>query len=167
MKVLLDSIDSPVFSQEIRDLIRPSGKIKGKNPSKDKATGRMTDSCVEGSSNSCEKEADGLSEYDKKFHSDDLKIVALSTGWFNKNKRCFHNITTRGNERSVVSMVVDECESTMGCDDEHDYQPPCANNIVDASKAVWKACLRLMIELIKCARSYNDVVGLETGKFKL
>lgn len=36
-------------------------------------------------------------------------------------------------------MVVDECDSTMGCDDEHDYQPPCPNNIVDASRAVWEA----------------------------
>ncbi|KAF9661753.1 hypothetical protein SADUNF_Sadunf19G0101300 [Salix dunnii] len=36
-------------------------------------------------------------------------------------------------------MVVDECDSTMGCDADHDYQPPCPNNIVDASKAVWKA----------------------------
>jgi len=38
-----------------------------------------------------------------------------------------------------VAMVVDECDSTMGCDEEHDYQPPCPNNIVDASEAVWKA----------------------------
>ena len=36
-------------------------------------------------------------------------------------------------------MVVDECDSTMGCDSDHDYQPPCRNNIVDASRAVWKA----------------------------
>ncbi|KAF4347227.1 hypothetical protein G4B88_027487 [Cannabis sativa] len=36
-------------------------------------------------------------------------------------------------------MVVDECDSTAGCDADHDYQPPCPNNIVDASKAVWKA----------------------------
>lgn len=36
-------------------------------------------------------------------------------------------------------MVVDECDSTMGCDKDHDYQPPCPNNIVDASKAVWEA----------------------------
>lgn len=36
-------------------------------------------------------------------------------------------------------MVVDECDSTMGCDSDHDFQPPCPNNIVDASKAVWKA----------------------------
>ncbi|KAJ4824898.1 hypothetical protein Tsubulata_007211 [Turnera subulata] len=27
----------------------------------------------------------------------------------------------------------------MGCDSDHDYQPPCPNNIVDDSKAVWKA----------------------------
>ena len=36
-------------------------------------------------------------------------------------------------------MVVDECDSTMGCDGDHDYQPPCVNNIVNASRAVWKA----------------------------
>lgn len=36
-------------------------------------------------------------------------------------------------------MVVDECDSTMGCNDDHDYQSPSPNNIVDASKAVWKA----------------------------
>jgi hypothetical protein len=39
----------------------------------------------------------------------------------------------------VVAKVVDECDSTKGCDEDHDYQPPCPNNIVDASKAVWKA----------------------------
>ncbi|PWA45551.1 rlpA-like double-psi beta-barrel domain-containing protein [Artemisia annua] len=42
-------------------------------------------------------------------------------------------------KQSVKAMVVDECDSTMGCDADHDYQPPCPNNIVDASKAVWKA----------------------------
>jgi hypothetical protein len=26
-----------------------------------------------------------------------------------------------------------------GCDEEHDYQQPCSNNIVDASKAVREA----------------------------
>jgi len=36
-------------------------------------------------------------------------------------------------------MVVDECDSKRGCDAEHDFQPPCPNNVVDASKAVWKA----------------------------
>lgn len=74
-----------------------------------------------------------------RYHSDDIPIIALSTGWFNKKGMCFHNITIKGNGRSVVAMVVDECDSTMGCDNTHDYQPPCDNNIVDASKAVWKA----------------------------
>lgn len=36
-------------------------------------------------------------------------------------------------------MVADEYDSTVGCDDEHSYQPPCQNNIVDASRAVWNA----------------------------
>jgi len=36
-------------------------------------------------------------------------------------------------------MVVDECDSIMGCDPNHDYQPTCANNIVDSSRAVWEA----------------------------
>ncbi|KAK7374243.1 hypothetical protein VNO80_07671 [Phaseolus coccineus] len=71
--------------------------------------------------------------------SDDTPVVALSTGWFNHKSRCLHNITISGNGRSVVAMVVDECDSTKGCDADHDYQPPCPNNIVDASRAVWKA----------------------------
>ncbi|KAF4380461.1 hypothetical protein F8388_024754 [Cannabis sativa] len=54
-------------------------------------------------------------------------------------QRCLQNITIYGNGRSVSAMVVDECDSTAGCDADHDYQPPCPNNIVDASKAVWKA----------------------------
>lgn len=32
-------------------------------------------------------------------------------------------------------MMVDECDPTVGGDDDHDYQPPC-NNMVDASKEV-------------------------------
>lgn len=28
--------------------------------------------------------------------------------------------------------VVDECDSTIGCGDGHDYQPPHLNNFVDA-----------------------------------
>ncbi|KAF8379530.1 hypothetical protein HHK36_028969 [Tetracentron sinense] len=91
--------------------------------------------------NSFEKNGDGgaESECDNKFHSDNTPVVALSTGWFNKQKRCLNNITIHANGRSVAAMVVDECDSTMGCDSDHDFQPPCPNNIVDASKAVWKA----------------------------
>ncbi|CAN0846322.1 KWL1 [Linum grandiflorum] len=64
---------------------------------------------------------------------------ALSTGWFNNKSRCLNFINIHGNGRTVRAMVVDECDSTMGCDSDHDYQPPCPDNIVDASKAVWKA----------------------------
>lgn len=54
-------------------------------------------------------------------------------------KRCLNFITIYGNGKSVKAMVVDECDSTMGCDADHDYQPPCPHNVVDASKAVWDA----------------------------
>ncbi|CAK9134431.1 unnamed protein product [Ilex paraguariensis] len=81
----------------------------------------------------------GKSACDDKFHSDDTPVVALSTGWFNNQKRCLNKIIIHGNGRSVQATVVDECDSQRGCDAEHDFQPPCPNNIVDASKAVWKA----------------------------
>ncbi|KAK3434365.1 hypothetical protein EUGRSUZ_D01855 [Eucalyptus grandis] len=68
-----------------------------------------------------------------------MPVVALSTGWFNKGERCDKEITIHGNGRSVKAKVVDECDSTMGCDGNHDFQLPCSNNIVNASKAVWKA----------------------------
>ncbi|KAD3337740.1 hypothetical protein R6Q59_027453 [Mikania micrantha] len=81
----------------------------------------------------------GPSECDNSYHSDDDPVVALSTGWYNGGSRCLKFITIYGNGQSVNAKVVDECDSTMGCDEEHDYQPPCRNNIVDASKAVWEA----------------------------
>ena len=91
--------------------------------------------------NSFQKGGDGggPSECDNQYHDDDTPVVALSTGWYSGGSRCLNKITISANGRSVEAMVVDECDSTMGCDDEHDYQPPCPNNIVDASKAVWKA----------------------------
>ncbi|KAH6837989.1 hypothetical protein C2S53_000350 [Perilla frutescens var. hirtella] len=141
---------------------KPSGKIKGKKPPKDECnTSNDSECCEEGkyydtykcsppvsgrtkaflTINGFEKGKDGggPSECDGHYHSDDIPIVALSTGWFNNMKRCFKNITIYGNGNSVNAMVVDECDSTMGCDNEHDYQPPCNSNIVDASRAVWKA----------------------------
>lgn len=36
------------------------------------------------------------------------------------------------------TSVVDECDSTTGCDKDHSYQPPCANS-VGASKVERKA----------------------------
>lgn len=73
-----------------------------------------------------------------KYYSDSKKVVALSTGWFNGGSRCKKHIVIRAsNGRSVRAMVVDECDSMKGCDEEHNYEPPCGNNIVDGSPAVW------------------------------
>lgn len=141
---------------------KPSGKIKGKNPPKGECNKNNDSECCEAGKyytiykcspsvskhtkatltvNSFEEGGEGgaPSECDRKYHDDDTPVVALSTGWFNNKKRCHNFIKIHGNGRSVKAMVVDECDSTMGCDKDHDYQPPCSNNIVDASKAVWKA----------------------------
>ncbi|GMN64214.1 hypothetical protein TIFTF001_033288 [Ficus carica] len=146
---------------EAKTCKRPSGKIRGKKPPPGQYNPEnyTPDCCKEGklyttykprvsgrtkaflTINSFEKGGDGgaPSECDDKYHSDNTPVVALSTGWFNNMQRCFQNITKYGNGRSVNAMVVDECDSTAGCDSDHDYQPPCHNNIVDTSKAVWKA----------------------------
>jgi len=141
---------------------RPSGKIRGKKPPPGECNkDNDSDCCVDGklyttykcspkvsgstkavlTLNGFQKGQDGgsPSECDNKYHSDDTPVVALSTGWYNRGNRCLQNITITANGRSVDAMVVDECDSTMGCDDDHDYQPPCDNNIVDASRAVWEA----------------------------
>ena len=140
----------------------PSGKIRGKKPPPGQCNQENDSDCckqgklyttykcsppVSGSTkavltiNSFQKGGDGggPSECDNQYHSDDTPVVALSTGWYSGGSRCLNNVTISGNGRSVTAMVVDECDSTMGCDADHDYQPPCPNNIVDASKAVWKA----------------------------
>lgn len=79
----------------------------------------------------------GPSECDDKYHSDSTPVVALSTGWYNRGSRCLKNITILPNGRRVNAMVVDERDSTMQCDDDHDYQPPCPNDI-DATRAMWE-----------------------------
>ncbi|PWZ54421.1 Ripening-related protein 3 [Zea mays] len=82
----------------------------------------------------------GASSCTGTFFDDDVKVVALSTGWFSRSKRCRKSIVIRAsNGRSVKAMVVDECDSLHGCDTEHNFEPPCASNIVDGSPAVWKA----------------------------
>ncbi|XVE79796.1 hypothetical protein DITRI_Ditri14bG0084500 [Diplodiscus trichospermus] len=82
----------------------------------------------------------GPSECDGRYHGSSERIVALSTGWYNGGSRCGKNIRiTARNGRSVIAKVVDECDSMHGCDKEHAYQPPCGNDIVDGSDAVWTA----------------------------
>uniref|UniRef100_A0A8I6Y0Z2 Uncharacterized protein n=1 Tax=Hordeum vulgare subsp. vulgare TaxID=112509 RepID=A0A8I6Y0Z2_HORVV len=85
------------------------------------------------------KDGGGPSECDNAYHSDQEMVVALSTGWFKHMARCGHRIKITANGNSVYAKVVDECDSVYGCDDDHNYEPPCANNIVDASPAVWNA----------------------------
>ncbi|CAF2708446.1 unnamed protein product [Rotaria sp. Silwood2] len=76
---------------------------------------------------------------DGSFYPDSEPVVALSTGWYNGGSRCGRIITIKGNGRSTTATVVDECDSVHGCDADHAGQPPCRNNIVDGSKAVWDA----------------------------
>ncbi|KAL4192903.1 hypothetical protein AMTRI_Chr06g196610 [Amborella trichopoda] len=71
----------------------------------------------------------GPSECDNQYHDDDEMVVALSTGWYNHGSRCLNYMNISGNVRLCV----------YGCDKDHDFQPPCPNNIVDASPAVWEA----------------------------
>ncbi|MBA0879736.1 hypothetical protein Goshw_011668 [Gossypium schwendimanii] len=117
------------------DTCKPSGKLRGKKP----PPGQCDDNCCEDGNFAAGGDGGGPSECDNHYHSDDEPVVALSTGWFNNKKRCLKYIKIHGNGKSVKAKVVDECDSTRGCDSEHGYQPPCPNNIVDASKAVWKA----------------------------
>ncbi|XP_021812312.1 kiwellin-like [Prunus avium] len=78
------------------------------------------------------------SECDGRFHSNSERVVALSTGWYDEGSRCERLIRiTASNGRSVTAKVVDECDSVNGCDREHAGLPPCRNNIVDGSAAVW------------------------------
>ncbi|KAE8734390.1 putative ripening-related protein 5 [Hibiscus syriacus] len=151
-----------IFASVEAQTCRPSGTIRGKNPPPGQCnTENDSDCCKVGklyttykcsppvssrtkatlTLNSFQAGGDGggPSECDNQYHSDDDPVVALSTGWFSDKRRCLKYINIYGNGRSVRAKVVDECDSTMGCDSDHDYQPPCPNNIVDASKAVWKA----------------------------
>lgn len=80
------------------------------------------------------------SQCDEKFHNNTERVVALSTGWFNGSSLCLKMIRiTAGNGRNVTAKVVDQCDSVNGCDRAHAGQPPCRNNIVDGSQAVWDA----------------------------
>ncbi|KAL8162498.1 hypothetical protein V2J09_013987 [Rumex salicifolius] len=76
---------------------------------------------------------------DGMYHSNNNPVVALSTGWYEGGSRCGKEVVINGNGMSVRATVVDMCDSTMGCDKDHGYQPPCRNNIVDGSMAVWEA----------------------------
>ncbi|KAL7226065.1 hypothetical protein ACSBR1_021240 [Camellia fascicularis] len=80
------------------------------------------------------------SKCDGKFHSNKDIIVAVSTGWYNGGSRCEKKIRiVTKNGKRVVAKVLDECNSSRGCDKDNNNKPPCKNNIVDGSDAVWEA----------------------------
>jgi hypothetical protein len=47
-------------------------------------------------------------------------------------------VRVTANGKSVLAKVVDECDSVNGCDQEHNFEQPCPNNVVDGSPAVLK-----------------------------
>ncbi|CAN0886573.1 Ripening-related protein grip22 [Linum grandiflorum] len=69
----------------------------------------------------------GPSECDGKYHSNNQKIVALSSHWY--HGRCGKCIRIKWRGKSTTAKVVDECDTSGGC----------KTNIVDASKAVWNS----------------------------
>lgn len=66
------------------------------------------------------------------------------------------------NGRSAVAKVVDECDSLRGCDEEHSGQPPCDNNIINGSDAVWTA-LGLDKKLGEANVTWTKVLDVECG----
>ncbi|GMP96259.1 hypothetical protein CsSME_00044980 [Camellia sinensis var. sinensis] len=114
---------------------KPSGKIKGKKPTKDKCnTDDGAECCKEGKFYTTYKCSPSVSGRTK---------TTLTINNFEKGRD--GGAPSEGVTKASQSMqmggvwVVDECDSTMGCDSDHAYQPPCNNNIVDASEAVWRA----------------------------
>ncbi|KAF0906535.1 hypothetical protein E2562_011515 [Oryza meyeriana var. granulata] len=86
----------------------------------------------------------GPTSCDMRFHRNTELVVALSSGWLRLDggarRRCNGRIrvAAAANGRSVVARVVDECDSVNGCREEDGYSPPCRNNVVGGSPAVWK-----------------------------
>ncbi len=60
--------------------------------------------------------------------------------------------TISTNDKSTKAMVVDECDSVNGCDDEHVGQPSCRTNIVDGSPAIWTA-----LDIKKSDPQYGEI----------
>ncbi|OMP10675.1 Barwin-like endoglucanase, partial [Corchorus capsularis] len=53
--------------------------------------------------------------------------------------RCGKLISIRAsNGRDVLAKVVGECNSRRGCDITNGFQPPCGNNVIAASPAVFR-----------------------------
>ncbi|TYH19205.1 hypothetical protein ES288_A05G334700v1 [Gossypium darwinii] len=104
----------------------PSGKIKGKTP--------PPGQCNQENDSDCCKDGKWYTTYKCSPPVSSQTKATLTLNSFERD-----GDGGAPSECDNQAKVVDECDSTMGCDSDHDYQPPCPNNIVDASKAVWKA----------------------------
>jgi hypothetical protein len=71
------------------------------------------------------------------YHSNTENVIALSTGWFDNLSNCGREIEITIDGKTARGIVVDECDSRLGCDPEHAFLPPCKNNIIDTSRAIW------------------------------
>ncbi|WVZ59452.1 hypothetical protein U9M48_009590 [Paspalum notatum var. saurae] len=103
-------------------------------------------------------QGNGMTSCDMLFHTDKQLVVVLPSGWLRLDgtNRCNKKIRISANGRSVLAKVVDECDSVNGCDAEHAFEPPCRNNVLNASPAVWKA-LRLNETIGELKVKWSDV----------
>lgn len=108
---------------------KPSGKIRGKKPPKNK--------CNPENNSECCKQGKLYTTYECSPPVSRRTKAVLTLNCFEKGGDGGGRSGCDQRFHSDKTKVVDECDSTRGCDNEHDYQPPCSNNIVDASLAVW------------------------------
>ncbi|KAL6883562.1 hypothetical protein ACP4OV_010976 [Aristida adscensionis] len=100
----------------------------------------------------------GIALCDRRAHGNSELVVTMSSGWLRLGgtNRCNKKIRVTANGRSVLAKVVDECDSVNGCDEEHDFEPPCRNNVINGSPGIWKA-LRLNESLGELEVTWSDV----------
>ncbi|KAK1266494.1 putative ripening-related protein 1 [Acorus gramineus] len=76
-------------------------------------------------------------------HTEMERVVPLSTGWYVNGSLCGRKIRITSGAISVVAKIVDECNSACGC--RSLLAPPCGNNVIEATKAVFRAILLVPI----------------------
>ncbi|KAK1267020.1 putative ripening-related protein 5 [Acorus gramineus] len=68
-------------------------------------------------------------------------VVSMSTGWFVRGDLCGRkvSITAISGRRTVVARVVSQCNSVSGCRGLLGLKPPCGNNVIEGTRAVYMA----------------------------
>ncbi|KAK1290760.1 hypothetical protein QJS10_CPB18g01683 [Acorus calamus] len=67
-------------------------------------------------------------------------VVAISTGFFNSGNLCGKHIQIKvASGREVVAKVVSQCNSASGCRGALSLNPPCSNNVIEGTRAVFRA----------------------------